>query len=38
VAAAIIGGIAVLLMAAYVVHLCAAADKKLKAEYALNGK
>ena len=32
------GGIAVLAMAAVVVYLCANADKKVKAEYALSGK
>ncbi len=36
--AAILGGIAVLAMAAVVVYLCANADKKVKAEYALSGK
>jgi len=36
--AAIIGGIAVACMAAVVVRLCLNADKKVKAEYALNGK
>ncbi len=36
--AAIGGGIAVAIMAAIVVRLCINADKKLKAEYALNGK
>ncbi len=36
--AAVIGGIAVACMAAYVARLCINADKKVKAEYALNGK
>ena len=38
VGAAVIGGIAVACMAGYVAHLCIKADKKVKAEYALNGK
>ena len=36
--AAIGGGIAVLVMAMIVMSLCAKADRKIKAEYALNGK
>jgi len=38
VGAAVGGGIAVLLMAAVVVCLCANSDRKIKAEYALSGK
>ena len=38
VGAAIGGGIAVLVMAAFVIYLCANSDKKVKAEYALSGK
>ncbi len=36
--AAVLGGIAVLLMAAVVAYLCVKADRKLKAEYVLEGK
>ena len=36
--AAVGGGIAVLLMAAYVTYLCLTADKKLRSEYTLEGK
>ena len=38
VVAAICGGIAVLAMAAVVIHLCRNSDQKLKAEYALKGR
>jgi len=38
IASAVLGGIAVMAMAAVVVRLCIKSDKKVKAEYALNGK